>query len=233
LLNVVLAESALETIPRQLWQHPQVRKYAEKKGKKAQFLLLDRSYHHAAMKNLEENEKRGRPDIVHFSLLEALGSPLSREGLLQVYVHTVSDCVVSVNQKTRLPRNYNRFLGLVEQLFELKQIPQESAPLLTLTENMDLPQLTERIKPDYVMAFSRKGAPKTVEEAISEFSEKKSPLAIVGGFPHGTFSETTFKLADQVVAIDREMLEAWTVTARIIYEYEKMIGLPSKRLVIK
>lgn len=207
LLNVVLAESALETIPRQLWQHPQVRKCAEKRGKKAQFLLLDRSYHHTAMKNLEENEKRGRPDIVHFSLLEALGSPLSREGLLQVYVHTVSDCVVSVNQKTRLPRNYNRFLGLVEQLFELKQIPQESAPLLTLTENLNLPQLTERIKPDYVMAFSRKGAPKTVEEAISEVSEKKNPLAIVGGFPHGTFSETTFKLADQVVAIDREMLE--------------------------
>lgn len=100
--NLVLAESALETIPRQLWQLPLIRKYAEKRRKKAQFLLLDRSYHHAAMKNLAENEKKGRPDIVHFSLLEALGSPLSKEGLLQVYVHTMSDYVISVNRETRL-----------------------------------------------------------------------------------------------------------------------------------
>jgi rRNA small subunit pseudouridine methyltransferase Nep1 len=232
-LNVVLAESALETIPRQLWQHPLIRKYTKKRGKEAQFLLLDRSYHHAAMKNLAENGKKGRPDIVHFSLLEALGSPLSKEGLLQVYVHTMADCVVSVNQGTRLPRNYDRFVGLMEQLFELRQIPPEDSPLITLTENMSLSQLIEKIKSDYIVAFSRKGTPKTMEEAISEFSEKKNPLTIVGGFPHGTFSKSIIELADQVVSIDREMLETWTVTARIIYEYERMIGLPAKRLAVK
>ena len=233
MLNLVLAESALEMIPRQLWRHPLIRKYAEKRRKKAQFLLLDRSYHHAAMKNLTESERRGRPDIVHFSLLEALGSPLSKEGLLQVYVHTRSDCVILANRETRLPRNYNRFLGLMEQLFELRQIPPEGSPLLRLLDGMSLAQLMEKVKPDYVMAFSRKGIPKTLEESISEFSEKKKPLAIVGGFPHGTFSKAVTKLADQVVAIDREMLETWTVTARIIYEYEKLIGLPARRLAVK
>jgi rRNA small subunit pseudouridine methyltransferase Nep1 len=231
--NLVLAESALETIPRQLWQLPLIRKYAEKRRKKAQFLLLDRSYHHAAMKNLAENEKKGRPDIVHFSLLEALGSPLNKEGLLQVYVHTMSDYVISVSRETRLPRNYDRFVGLMEQLFELKRIPPEGSPLLTLIERMSLCQLAEKIKPDHTVAFSRKGTPKTLEETISELSEKKNPLAIIGGFPHSTFSKSTTELADQVVSIDREMLETWTVTARIVYEYEKMAGIPSKRLAIK
>jgi rRNA small subunit pseudouridine methyltransferase Nep1 len=229
-LNIVFAESALEPIPKQLWEHPTIKKYVEKKGKKPQFLLLDRSYHHAAMKELEDNEKRGRPDIVHFALLEALGSPLNKEGLLQVYVHTINNNAISVNQQTRLPRNYNRFLGLMEQLLELKQIPPKGPPLLTLAENKSLPELLEKINPDYTLAFSRKGTPKTLEETIHGLVEKKNPVAIIGGFPHGTFSKTVLNLANQVVAIDRETLETWTVTARIVYEYEKLIGLPAKRL---
>jgi rRNA small subunit pseudouridine methyltransferase Nep1 len=232
-LNLVLAESAFETIPRELWRDPLIRRYAEKRGKEAQFLLLDRSYHHAAMKNLPWSEKRGRPDIVHFSLLEALGSPLNKEGLLEVYVHTISNRIISIRRETRLPRNYDRFVGLFEQLFKLGQIPPNGPPLLTLTENTTLSRLVKKIKPDYIVAFSRKGKFRTLQGSISEFSNKKNPLAIVGGFPHGIFSNDSLKLADQVVAIDREMLETWTLTARIIYEYEKLLDLPARRLIIK
>jgi rRNA small subunit pseudouridine methyltransferase Nep1 len=231
-LTVVLAESALEPIPRQLWKHPLIRKYVQKIGKDPRFLLLDRSYHHAAMKTLREAEKRGRPDIVHFSLLELLGSPLCKEGLLQVHVHTIADSVISVNKETRLPRNYNRFLGLMEQLFELKQIPPQGSPLLTLSEDMTFPQLMEKLQSDSVVVFSKMGVRKTLENTICEFKEKKNPVAVVGGFPHGTLSESVTKLADQVVAIDREMLETWTVVARITYEYERQIGLSIKRLML-
>lgn len=230
MLTLIFAEAALETIPKQLWQHSAIKKYAEKRGKPPQFLILDRSYHHTAMKQLAESERRGRPDIVHFSLLEALGSPLCREGLLRVYVHTLDDNVIPVNPETRLPRNYSRFIGLMEQLFESKQIPPEGSPLLTLKQDTSLSQLIKSLKPDYIIAFSQDGILKTMEQTISEFSEKKNPLAIVGGFPHGTFSEPIEKFANQVVSIDRETLEAWTVSTRIIYEYEKAIGLPAKRL---
>ena len=229
MLTVVLAECALEPIPKELWKHSLIRKYVDKRGKDPRFLLLDRSYHHAAMKTLMEAEKRGRPDIVHFSLLEALGSPLSREGLLQVYVHTRNDCVISVCSDTRLPRNYSRFIGLMEQLFELKRIPPEGSPLLVLMENMNIPQLMEKIEPDYTVVFSRKGTNKTLEKTVSEFVKKKNPVVVVGGFPHGTLSEAIIKSADNVVSIDREMLEAWTVIARVVYEYEKQTGLPLKR----
>ncbi len=60
------------------------------------FNILDRSYHHAAMKDIADSEKRGRPDIAHLCLLEALGSPLNKEGLLRTYVHTYNDYVISV-----------------------------------------------------------------------------------------------------------------------------------------
>ena len=230
MLTVVLAESALEPIPERLWKDPLIRKYVHKRGRDAQFLLLDRSYHHAAMKTLLEAGKRGRPDIVHFSLLEALGSPLCKEELLRTYVHTIADMVISVSGETRLPRNYNRFLGLMEQLLELKRIPPKGEPLLTLSEGMSFPQLLEELKPDFTVAFSRKGTAKTLEQTVAEFAEKKNPVAVIGGFPHGTLSEGVIGLADEVVSIDREMLDAWTVIGRIVYEFERQIGLPEKRL---
>jgi len=229
LLILILAETALETVPRSLWNHPAVKRHSKRRGKPPEFILLDRSYHHSAMKKLEESEKRGRPDIVHFALLEALGSPLNKEKLLQVYVHTLNDYVITVNPEARLPRNYNRFVGLLEQLFELGKVPSRGQPLLKL-EPETLPQLLHEIESDYVMAFSRKGSPDILEKAIFRLPAKKRPAAIIGGFPHGHFSETTTKLTSEVVSIDPEMLETWTLTSRIIYEYERAISLPKKRL---
>ena len=229
MLILILAESALETVPKGLWSHPAIRRYSQRRGKPPWRILLDRSYHHPAMKKLRENEKRGRPDIVQFALLEALGSPLNKERLLQVHVHTNNDHVITVNPEARLPRNYDRFVGLMEQLFELGRVPSKGEILLK-RERKTLSQLLEETKTGYVIAFSRKGSPETLEETISRFLEKQRPAVIIGGFPHGHFSETTIRLADEVISIDPDMLETWTLTSRVIYEYERAISLPKKRL---
>jgi len=231
LLTLALVESALETIPKSLWEHGSIQKYAQLRRRHPRFIVLDRSYHHSAMKTLELGEKRGRPDIVHFALLEALGAPLNKERLLQVYVHTFNDCVISVNPETRLPRNYNRFVSLMEQLFEFGQIPPKGAekPLLTLRQQT-LTQLMRKIQPSYILALSRIGKPETLEASVSKLTEEKRPVVIVGGFPHGHFSKATAKLANNMVCIDREMLETWTVVSRVIYEFEHILSLPKKRL---
>lgn len=232
LLTLILAESALETIPKSLWKHLSVIRDSKKRGKRPEFLLLDRSYHHAAMKTLKDSEKRGRPDIVHFALLEALGSPLNKERLLQVYVHTFSDYVITIAPETRLPRNYNRFIGLMEQFFEFRKIPPTGHPLLTV-KKQNMSQLLQIVKPTYILAFSRKGTMCTLEDAVSKLSNKEKPVALVGGFPHGHFLEKISGLADETVAVDPEMLETWTITSRLIYEYERAISLPRKRLIRK
>ena len=228
-MTLILAEAALETVPRALWSHPAIRSYSRRRRKLPQCLLLDRSYHYAAMKRLEESEKRGRPDIVHFSLLEALGSPLNKEGLLQTFVHSIKNYVISVNPKTRLPRSYDRFLGLMEQLFELRRVPSTGQVLLKL-EPKTLSQLLYSIAATHVIALSRRGSPQAFEKVVSRLSAEKMPVVIIGAFPHGHFTEATTNLADEVICIDPEMLEAWTLTSRIIYEYERTISLPLKRL---
>lgn len=229
MLIYILAESALETIPKSLWTHPIIKRYSEECRKGPQFILLDRSYHHGAMKKLSQNRKRGRPDIVHFSLLETLSSPLNKEGKLQVYVHTINNYVIAVEPNTRLPRNYNRFVGLVEQLFELGNVPPTGQVLLKLGCKT-LARLLQDVKPTYVVAFSRIGMPNTLEDTLSKLSCEERLAVIVGGFPNGHLSKTTVKLANEVICIDSEMLDACTVTSRVMYEYERTISLPKKRL---
>lgn len=229
LLTLILAESALEIVPRKLWNHMVIKHYSEKRGKAPKFLLLDRSYHHTAMKTLKGNEKRGRPDIVHLTLLEALSSPLNKEQLLQVYVHTINDYVIRIDPQIRLPKNYNRFIGLMEQLFEFGKIPPNGPALLTLTHET-LANLLQRIKSTCVLALTRKGSLLTMEETMAWISDEEKPVVVIGGFPHGHFSSKNLKLVDKAVSIDVEMLETWTVTSRVIYEYERAISLPKKRL---
>lgn len=232
MLTLILAESALETIPKKLLKHPVIKRYSEKREKPPEFLLLDRSYHHTVMKSVKRNEKRGRPDIVHLALLEALASPLNKEQLLQVYVHTINDYMITVDPQVRLPKNYNRFIGLMEQLFEFRKIPPTGPPLLTLTREA-LPHLFKKIKPTFILAFTRKGSLRTLEDAVAKISDEEKPMVMIGGFPHGHFSTTNLKLVDEAVSIDVEMLEAWTVTSRVIYEYERAISLPKKRLSLQ
>ena len=229
MLTFVLAEAALETVPEELWSHPAVRSHSKRQRKPAKQLLLDRSLHHSAMRRLQDNEKRGRPDITHFVLLEALGSPLNKEGQLKVYVHTNNNHVISVDSSTRLPRNYNRFTGLMEQLFQQGKVPIEGETLLKL-EHKTLQQLLTETETDYTLAFSREGKPKPLHAAVSSLQTRRNPAVIVGGFPHSHFSKTTLQLADEVVCVDSEMLEAWTLASRVIYEYERVLKLPTKRL---
>ncbi len=219
MLNLVLAEAALETVPENLWGHPAVRSHSKRRDKPPKQLLLDRSLHHAAMKHLRNSEKRGRPDITHFVLLEVLGSPLNKRGYLKIYVHTIKDYVITVDPTTRLPRNYNRFIGLIERLFQCNKVPVEGKTLLKL-DKKTLQQLSTEIRTDYILAFSRQGNPKPLQNVVPRLVTKQNPTVVIGGFPHNRFFKNTRDIANEVVCIDPEMLDAWIVVSRVIYEYE-------------
>ncbi len=230
MLHLVLAEAALETIPREIWKHPAVRKYAKKRGKPPALLLLDLSFHYAAAKKLPDIEKRGRPDIVHLSLLEALGSPLNKAGKLRVYVHTYGDQIIRVNPETRLPRNYYRFVGLIEQLYATKKVPPESeTPLLTL-EQGSLVKLVGDISPSKIFLMSEDGEPADLLSLARELTSTPKPLVIVGAFQRGDFRPQTRKLADRVISIYPESLDSWVVVSRVIAAYEIGIGLYERTL---
>ena len=231
-LILLLAESALELVSKDLLNHPAIVNHAYRLGKAPNEILLDRSYHHKAMTNLQDAEKRGRPDIVHMTLLGTLGTPLNKEGLLHAYVHTISDQIIEVSSKTRLPRNFNRFVSLFEQLFKLGKVPEIGEPLLSIKKEK-LSTFIEKLRPSKIIAFSSVGRLNTLKNICSQIAKEAKPLIIIGGFPHGHFRDETINLADETVSIDKEALEAPVVTSRIIYEYEIAIGLDRKRIDLR
>ena len=221
-LTLLLAESSIELIPREIVTHPAVLKWAHRKRKNPGQLILDQNYHYAAMKKLAQNRERGRPDIAHLCLLSALGAPLNLENQLRCIVHTRDDKAIRVNPKTRLPRNTDRFVALLEQLYELGVVPPGEDPLLTL-ETATLPGLVSELNAGLVVALTTVGTPTPMFRVAERLVSQKNPVLLVGGFPVGHFSEQTQKLASESYRIDKNGLDAWTVVARAVYDYERAL----------
>lgn len=220
----MLAESSIELVPKELAHHPSVVKIAHRKKKDPASLILDQSYHHAAILQLgHHGAGRGRPDIAHFSLLLALGSPLNSSDKLKCYVHTRDNHVITVDSKARLPRNTDRFTSLIEQLYQEESVPPSGHPLLSIKPGT-LADLLGEISGS-VTALTTQGFPKPMEEVATNMAAKSDPVLMVGGFQSGHFSKEALSLSENSYRIQKESLEAWTVVSRAIYDYEKATGL--------
>ncbi len=105
MISLIISESALELVPYELEGHPSVISHARKLGKHSSEILLDNSWHFAAMKGIKNEIKRGRPDIVHFSILEATTIPLYLENKLNIFVHTIDDKVIHFGKNVHLQKS--------------------------------------------------------------------------------------------------------------------------------
>ena len=233
IISLVLVESALQLVPDSIRAHPQIKRYAAKRGKNPGEVLLDRTFHHSAMISLARAgfniEKMGRPDIVHNALLQIMDAPLNWEGLLQVFIHTQDDYVISVNSKIRLPRSYIRFVGLIEQLFDQRRVPFGGEPLLEMKKST-LSRLIEKVVPDQIFGFSILGKPvllRGVAESVCKFNR---PMVFIGAFPKGHFTDRTQRLANEIYRIDREGLDSWIVAGRFVYDCEGCLGVINNRI---
>ncbi len=221
-LSIILADSALEPVPQELSNHPTIRKYRTLYKKHSDNILLDKSFHSPCMKLLPDNEKRGRPDIVHLSLISLTSSPLYLEKKLKVYVHTVSNSVIDINFGVRLPKSYSRFSSLMEQLFSIKTIIKDNSTLLSL-RTCSFQELIKDINPDLTIALTRKGRFENIPKIIAQLSDYLRPVIVIGGFSHGSFSKDIEANSDYIYSISRRKLESHLVCSRIVYEFEKII----------
>jgi rRNA small subunit pseudouridine methyltransferase Nep1 len=220
MLSLVIAESSLELVPHELQRHNSVVSHCKKMVKRPSDILLDNSWHFAAMKGIKNEIKRGRPDIVHFCLLEACSIPLYEEDEVAVYVHTVDDKVIFVGTGVRLPKSYHRFAGIMEQLFAEKIIKSGDKKLFEIRD-MTFSELIDKIKPERVIGLSSEGKQSNYSQVIGLCTD--NTCLVVGGFPKGDFSDSTKKRIDSIYSIDQRPLEAHVVVARILFEYEKTI----------
>ena len=223
MLNFVLAEAALEVVPGEIRNAPAVASDAKRRGEDPSRILLDRSFHHSAMERLKDSEKRGRPDLVHATLLSVTGTPLYLGGRVKAFVHTYRDLVLDIAPKTRIPKSYLRFRGLME-----KALSGDDSGLVRVRES-DLRGLVRKtISPDVVFGLSVQGRKTGLEELAGKLMEADNPCVLVGGFPHGHFAPGTLSVADELVRIHEMPLEAHVVTSRLLYEFEKALAAANR-----
>ncbi len=213
MLNLIITDAEIELVPAEIADHPSIRRRAKRRNKKGQELLLDSNYDYRAMRRLPQGERRGRPDIAHICLLNALDSIPSREGQLRVYVHTRNDRVFRFASETRLPRSQHRFYGILESLLK-----KEEGTDLIGYERLSLRQLVDRIEPDFSVAFSIRGSQLDISDRLNS---AERVVAMVGGFPRGNFKSPALELADEVVRFYNRPLDAWTVVNGLICDYQR------------
>jgi len=222
--TMILAESSLELIPEELASEKGIISYCRRVGRPISGCLLDRSYHHQAMSKLPQSYKRGRPDIAYHVMLDTVYSPLFMDGLMNFYIHTFQDKVIEFGPGVRPPREYSRYEGLMVDLFRKGSITEDGKMLLSI-RNCGMKGLLNKIKPALVIGLSILGEPSSVENVARICAATDSAAIVIGGFPHGHFSQGLQEMLDRTFSIASKGLDASLVSARVIYEVERSLGV--------
>jgi len=161
--------------------------------------------------------------------LQVLETPLNWENRLRVFVHTQDDHVISINPRIRIPKNYIRFVGLIEQLFSTGRVPEHGDALMQI-EKSSLQRLVDTTSASDVLGFSILGRAKLIRSVAEQVGRLAQPLVLIGGFPRGHFSEPTMRVVSSIFKVDPKPLDAWIVAGRFVYDFEWAIGIAQKRV---
>lgn len=223
MLKILIADAELELIPGDMLDDYSIKLHAKKRKKPPQRIILDSNYMHSAIDKHYpgESNRRGRPDIVYHLLAVAMESILNKQGGLRVWIHTRTNSIIEVSPNTRLPKSFNRFIGLFEDLFEKGEIRYEEQPLLRIHQG-DVKKLMELAGAENMKILSPKGKMTTVSTLVDPGHNEAS--FIIGGFSEGDFTSDVYGLAESF-SIYKEELTIWSVAMEIIAQYERAFGI--------
>lgn len=221
MLNLIIADAELELIPADMVEDYAIRKHAKKRNKPAKEIILDSNFMHGAIERYYpgKSNRMGRPDIIYILLQVALESILNKKDQLRVFVHTRNNDIIQINPETRIPKSYNRFIGLMEDLFKKREIRSGERVLLSISEGHveDVANQTAA----KVVVLSPRGNKSKVGEIIQSPDDL---TIIIGGFSEGDYLSNVYDLGKSYSIFDEE-LTIWSVALETIAEYERVLKL--------
>ncbi len=222
MISLILAESSLELVPEQIQSRPSIVSHARRLGRKPSEILLDNSWHYEAMKGLQNEHKRGRPDLVHLSILEATSIPLYFKAKVRVFIHTINNKVIEIESNVRIPKSYHRFEGLFARLLWHNKIKAADGHLLLSIKNQSFPELIDELSPTRIVGLSTNGKLAS-RDMMRTFLSDNDTCIVVGGFQKGHFSDSVLDKITDLILFGDTPLEAHVIIARILYDCEKTI----------
>jgi rRNA small subunit pseudouridine methyltransferase Nep1 len=213
-LRVLLAEAELELIPESAWNHAAVRKACKAVARRAGDTILDQNLHQQAIRQLPEGERRGRPDIIHYTLLGLLESPLAKSGGLEVAIHTRGGELIFLKPDTRLPRGETRFHGLMAKVL-LTGKSQDKDPLVWVEGKCSPAEALEKFARGPVLRLDE-GGEMLDSTSLAEHAAHDKLTLVLGAFPAGDFSAAWKAAAPTTASVYSEKLNAWAVAAECV-----------------
>ncbi len=219
---LVIEEASLEIVPPELRHSREVAGVRSKFGVRPELQILDRNFHSRAMTSLKgDSQKRGRPDVVHFALLDATSTPLFRKDKVLIMIHTIHNDTIELESGTRPPRTLQRFCGVMAKILSGSS-GQEESKLFSFKRNQTFDELLQTLEIESCIGLTKKSMLATLsDEAALAISENKRTAWIVGGFPRGNFLPKVEMHCNKLISISELSLPAHVVTARLCYEIEK------------
>lgn len=219
MLTILLTDTELELIPKDMQDDYSIRIHAKKRKKAPHRIILDSNFMHTAIDRFYpgESTRRGRPDIVYLFLSVVMESILNKKGELKVWIHTRNNRIIEVAPDVRLPKSYNRFIGLIEDLYEKGEI-RSNEKLLLKVHNGDVRKLLELSGSRNLKIFSPKGEKTSLNSFFDPTDRDQSVM--VGGFSEGDFRSDVYSLGDSC-SIFGDELTIWSVAMEAIAQYER------------
>ena len=217
-LNVIDAE--LELVPESMWDDYQIRKVAKNLGKKYNEMLLDSNYMHGAIERYFPgmSNRMGRPDIFHTFLNVVQDSILNKKGYLRVNIHTKHNKIIHISHEARIPKSYNRFVGLFEKLLSKGNLTSPDGKVLLSIEDGGFEKL---IRGDRNNILLSPAGERTKMDGIVNMGDLN---VLIGGFSEGDFVSPVYQKLKSY-SIFNEELTIWTVGWEVISTYERAMGM--------
>lgn len=231
--TLIFFESAIELIPEKLRNHPLIRKdWRFNIKKKKRGILLDGAIHGSLIQELEYADKRGRPDIIHHSLMNICYSPAFKNGRVQVYIHTRNNLCIQIPPNWRIPVNYNRFCGLFSQLFIHQRVPLSGIPILTINPQCTVKKLLNHFEGRDIYLCERmkeKEEQINVKQKLLDLNPSSSAVFLIGGFQQGepdfySFLSDELKKTIVFLSLYEDIVPTWVVSSKIIHWIEESVN---------
>jgi rRNA small subunit pseudouridine methyltransferase Nep1 len=220
-LKVLLVGAELELVPPEIAGHPSVRLNLQA-GRKPSDVLLDQNLHATASRQLPDGERRGRPDIVHYALLNLLESPVAKAGQLEVAVHTRDNELIRIRTDTRLPRGEARMHGLLAKVLRDGR-SQDKDPLIWVEGTRTPAEVLESFARGPVLRLDEGGSAVAPADVAAKATNGDLTL-VLGAFPSGDFPPAWKQAAPDAVSIWKEPLNAWAVAGELVAAWRAKHG---------
>jgi rRNA small subunit pseudouridine methyltransferase Nep1 len=148
----------------------------------------------------------------------ATESILNKNRGLDIFIHTRDNFIMHINGETNLPRSYNRFQGLIEDLFRKKSIEYNGTDLLSMKEGKLIPFLNGLDGKTVVLS------PDGKESRLSGIIDNENLNVIIGGFSQGDYISDVYSNFNTYRIFDEE-LTIWSVGMEVISQYERFTSL--------